>query len=110
MEKQIIGYKYYYSKPLYQAVTVLDSTGFSPNVIQRKGKVSNMPRMTVCAAVYDDDTMSFGVAVCSSKDQFVKAIGRNLAQERAINNPVLTVDIDEGVFFDAIFNLQNKYL
>lgn len=54
--------------------------------------VRKMPRVVV-ASVYDADTnsMSFGVATCSPKDTFNKEIGRNLAEERARNNPKLKI-------------------
>lgn len=54
--------------------------------------VRNAPRVTV-ASVYDpvENSMAFGVAVCSPKDVFKKSIGRSVAEERAKNKPVIKV-------------------
>ena len=61
------------------------------------GKLSNaskFPRVSICG-VYDDEeqTMTYGVALCSHKDIFNKSIGRELARERAYKNPYKVVNI-----------------
>lgn len=51
-------------------------------------KLKRVPRITICS-IFDPDkkALTFGVSRCSSKDTFVKSIGRELAFERALNNP-----------------------
>ena len=84
--------KYYYSKPAYKVMVeaLTDGSGkivFIPDKrVQSKAK--RVHRITV-ASVYDDvnNTLSFGVSVCSPKDVFSKFKGRELAYIRALNNP-----------------------
>lgn len=85
--------KYYYSKPAYVTYmrTLLDGHGEVLMVSDRnlKQKAKRVPRICV-ASVYDrkNDIMYFGVSVCSTKDIFKKAIGREIAYYRALHMPV----------------------
>ena len=57
-------------------------------------KLKRVPRITICS-IFDPGkkTLTFGVSRCSSKDTFVKSIGRKLAFERALNNPYKTIHV-----------------
>lgn len=57
-------------------------------------KLKRVPRITICS-IFDPDkkTLTFGVSRCSSKDTFVKSIGRKLAFERALNNPYKIIHV-----------------
>lgn len=82
--------RFYYSPALRQAthsVLINPRTG----EVTATGYLKNpkdFPRLTICG-VFDPEKgiLSFGVACCSPQDQFVKAIGRKIAEERARNNP-----------------------
>ena len=87
--------KYYYSSAMCMGYypCVFDSHG---DVIHwgvtKTTKSKKLPRITV-ASVYDKDnnSMYFGVAICSPKDNFKKSEGRKIAYERAMNNPNVVV-------------------
>lgn len=55
-------------------------------------EILNNPRVTICG-IYDEEKeiMSFGISVCSTKDQFIKRIGREIAQNRAENKPYMKI-------------------
>jgi TPP-dependent 2-oxoacid decarboxylase len=57
--------------------------------------VKDLPRMAVCS-VYDSEKqiMSFGVAVCSHKDNFCRKTAREMSYKRAKENPVHVTNID----------------
>ena len=57
-------------------------------------KLKRVPRITICS-IFDPGkkTLTFGVSRCSSKDTFVKSIGRKLAFERALNNPYKIIHV-----------------
>lgn len=102
--------KYYYSKPVHIRTTQImtDAQGEAlylyPSVSQ---VVRTLPRVTV-AAVYDpkENSMCFGMAVCSPKDVFKKSIGRKLAEDRARIKPnVRVVNIKRG----CIRSVSKKY-
>ena len=59
------------------------------------GKKKSTPRVTICS-IYDSDksTLSFGVSRCSTKDIFNKKLGRKLVLERAENNPIDVMHIE----------------
>lgn len=88
--------KFYYSKATYKVMMEAwtDDNGnviFIPDKIM-PGKLEKLHRITV-ASVYDkkNNTLSFGVAICSPRDLFSKKIGRELAYSRAISNPAKKV-------------------
>ena len=88
--------KYYYSKPAYVKYmrTLLDGQGKVCYISEKFDykKAKRIPRVCV-ASVWDKDTriMQFGVAVCSPKDNYKKAIGRQLAYTRALAQPAKRV-------------------
>ena len=92
----MIEIKYYYSKPTHirHLPVFTDAKGDVIAICETLAskRVKTLPRITV-ASVYDTDTrtMTFGVSVCSPKDQFVKEVGRQLAKERALTKPANTV-------------------
>lgn len=102
--------KYYYSAPAH-LVTLPALTDDNGNVLyvydKISAKVKRFPRITV-ASVYDPDNnvMKFGAAVCSPRDLFVKKIGRDLAEERANNNPEITIT---GINRKKIREASKKY-
>jgi len=74
--------KFYYSKPVHVRLipVMTDSQGEVNFVFNSVSQiVRTLPRVTV-ASVYDpiNNTMSFGVSVCSPKDTFKKKEGRKL--------------------------------
>lgn len=58
-----------------------------------KSKKQKAKRITV-AGVLDDNkgTINIGLAACSHKDQFNKAIGRNIASGRAFKTPFIQLE------------------
>lgn len=61
------------------------------------GKPRRVPRITICS-IFDPNkkTLTFGVSRCSSKDIFVKSIGRELAFERALTNPYKIIHVSDN--------------
>lgn len=60
------------------------------------GKKKSTPRVTICS-IYDHvkKTLSFGISRCSAKDIFNKKIGKKLALNRAENNPIDVMHIED---------------
>lgn len=88
--------KYVYSPQVYRVEkdVYVDANGNQLRATKKTtSKAVSLPRYTVCSVLVDDDTLQFGVARCSPKDQFSKEIGRNLSYKRAINNPVCTIHV-----------------
>lgn len=85
--------KYYYSEPINDTrVVVIGQTWYAKYIRTKK-----YPRMTICSILNrDTNTLRIGWSICSAKDKFVKEVGRQIAYERAKNNPnkVLTVGKD----------------
>lgn len=104
--------KYYYSKPVHVRLLpcMTDAQGeplfvFKDESISRI--VRTVPRVTV-ASIYDpvENTMRFGVAICSPKDTFKKCIGRKLAEDRARIKPsIVIVGIKKG----CVRNVSKRY-
>lgn len=87
--------KYYYSAPvnLVRIPALADENGNVLFVYDKISvKIKRMPRVTV-ASVYDpkENKMTFGAAICSPKDIFVKKIGRDLAEKRARQFPEISI-------------------
>lgn len=75
-----------------------------------------LPRVTICG-IFNDETqnITFGVARCDCKDNFVKSIGRKLAFERAKNSPYRTVFVHSltelsKVFMANAYDIENEVL
>ena len=60
-------------------------------------KLRRVPRITICS-IFDpkNKTLTFGVSRCSSKDTFVKSVGRKLAFERALTRPNKTIHFSDN--------------
>jgi len=87
--------KFYYSEATHLAyIPVLtDGKGEAMFILGKKmAKIKKIPRVTV-ASVYDPktNTMTFGTAICSTKDLFKKSIGREIAEKRARQFPEITI-------------------
>lgn len=83
--------KFYYSAPVHiRHLPVLTNDNGDVLYVYEKteSESKRVPRVTV-ASCYDPETrtMTFGVAVCSVKDVFIKRIGRELAEKRAKESP-----------------------
>ena len=103
--------KYYYSRPVYVKYirTLVDGQGEVLYVSDKEShtKLKKIPRVCV-ASVYDHDnnTMFFGVSICSPKDQFKKEVGRDIAYKRALKMPVKVTRIKAGA---KIRNVSVRY-
>lgn len=106
--------RYYYSEALMEgnANVVLDATGLIIDFYNIRKPVPK-PRITICG-IWDTEknTMSYGAAICSPEDQFVKKTGRMLAYERALSNPIRVIDIPRGrvseTFMTHAVDLETK--
>lgn len=96
--------RYYYSLPLVKTDVIAVESDFLINncifnpesIIGVNKSLKPMPRVTICSILdTDEETLSFGAAYCSSKDRFVKEIGRQLSYERALNNPMRVVSVKD---------------
>ena len=94
---------------------VLNNTGdiVASGALKTKYK---FPRVSICG-VYDNEnqTMTYGVALCSHKDVFKKNIGRELSRKRAYENPYRIVDIHPSqsvpdVFMTHAMDIENEVL
>ena len=91
--------KFYFSKD-FKLANMEVFLGTNNTVIATGNIVSKLrriPRITICS-IFDPDkkTLTFGVSRCSSKDTFVKSIGRELAFKRAVNNPYKTIHVSDN--------------
>lgn len=88
--------RFYYSMPtVTREVEMVDGVGYDPFAIIRMSKAKTpCRRITICSTLNkENQTLSFGVAVCSPGDKFVREEGRRIAYERAINNPIRVVPV-----------------
>ena len=102
--------KYYYSTPVHIRTipVVTDAQGipvYIPNA--EPITVKALPRIAV-AAIWDTVTnrMTFGSAVCSPKDTFIKIVGRDIAYKRALEKPEATVLITKK---NRISSVSKRY-
>lgn len=107
--------KYFYEKPSFTEVrkTIYGEYG----IPQTTTVLSNKPnkRLTACG-IYDSDTnvLSIGITICSPNDTFIKDVGKKLAYERAVSNPIMRVNLLKGervsdVFFDLARDFCKRY-
>lgn len=84
--------RFYYGPELYKA-EVLYAPAINQVVLTNK-KTTPLPRITICG-VLDTETnvLSFGAAVCSSKDRFERKKGRELSEQRALTCPLQKVSV-----------------
>jgi len=93
--------RYYYSLPIVKTEAIAAESylfvdgGYNPNAILAISKsLKPQPRITICSILdTDDETLSFGAALCSKRDRFCKKIGRELSYNRALNNPMRVVSV-----------------
>lgn len=69
------------------------------------------PRISICG-VLDTETniLKIGCARCSPKDQFIKKIGRKLAYDRALSNPMVTLTLTDGEVMSHVFFQEARHL
>ena len=109
--------KFYHSAPnqLRKGVFLADAGGKVLYVFDGSEFVKNLPRVTICS-ILDGNTLSFGYATCSSKDQYIKKRGQTIAKARAILKPYKTITIESNTnikdvsakMVDEIFDLETK--
>lgn len=89
--------RFYYSLPMVKATVVMveGSVFDTDNILGYYSHTKTpLPRITICSVLNKEtNTLSFGVAFCSSKDRFVKKIGREISYKRALENPILTLPV-----------------
>ena len=91
--------KFYFSKD-FKLANMEVFLGTNNNILAVGNIVSKArrgPRITSCS-IFDPDkkTLTFGVSRCSSKDTFVKSIGRKLAFERALASPYKIIHVSNN--------------
>lgn len=112
----MIKEKYFHSDSLCikEIRVITDSNG---NILYHEDDdqkfIRYVPRYTVCS-LWDteNNTLSFGVAVCSSKDTFVKKKGNEIAYNYALTKPykvINNVDSIEKVKRVTAFLLNRIY-
>ena len=89
--------RFYYSAPVVTAtVAMIETSEFDPDAVLGFWSTSRkpLPRITICAVFNEkDSTLSFGAALCSAKDRFIKKVGREIAEQRARTNPMKVVPV-----------------
>ena len=91
--------KFYFSKD-FKLANMEVFLGTNNNILAVGNIVSKprrVPRITICS-IFDPDkkTLTFGVSRCSSKDIFVKSVGRKLAFERALASPYKIIHVSNN--------------
>ena len=108
--------KYYYSKPL-----IFFSAAHVPQLNQTVApvqKCQESERYTIAAVLNEEaGTISFGIAICSPDDRFERKIGRELAEKRANESPLLVIkDYDPStrqfgkIALDVAKSIELQYL
>lgn len=110
--------KYYFSKD-FKIANMEVLLGTNDTIIATGnfvGQFTRIPRITICG-IFDpfEKTLTFGVARCSTKDTFVKAIGRDLAYKRAITEPYKVVSVPDNekiskVFINTCLEIENEIM
>ena len=106
--------RFYYG----QEHTFVEILGVMNSVSERVGLIGNYrvvgkaPRVSICG-VWDTETntMSFGVARCSSRDTFNKKVGKELARERATKSPYKIVKFTgspRNVFESTVRDIEDE--
>lgn len=113
-----MGIKYYYSAPMQirSGLFLADANGTWINSLPIKSQlVKSLPRVVICS-VLDGNTLSFGYATCSSKEQYSKKRGQRISYARAIGKPYKVVELEDiktihevsANIIDEIFDLETK--
>lgn len=104
--------RYFYSEPysLASVKYVTDGEGFLVDPIEDAVFERHCPRLTICG-IWNTETnvMTFGIATCSKNDVFTKRIGRELSYERAMNNPVKSIDLDESNISEQFLTVAREF-
>lgn len=97
--------KYYYSEDLHLAKmnVVVNSNHYILSTTDAYD-YKPLPRLTICG-VYDNEehTMTYGVAICSSKDVFKRKIGQKISYDRAFIKPYRIVKINPSDKISELF-------
>jgi len=107
--------RFFYSKPVNRTYF----TGYTDpymgnlkeaNAVVRATKTIQLPRICICG-IFDKDTnrISFGISRCSHKDQFVKKIAKDLARQRAIENPYAVIEVGDNKIYDVFISYSRKF-
>lgn len=102
--------KYYYSKGYRKALidVIVDETD---HIVHHGAKygVFSLPRVTICG-IYDDEahTMSYGVARCSSRDEFKREFGQRISYGRAVKRPYRVIQIQPTDKISEVFIANAK--
>ena len=98
--------KYYFSND-FKVANMEVLLGTNNTVIATSGIISKprrIPRITICGILDSTkNTLAFGVSRCSTKDSFVKSIGRDLSYQRATTNPYKVVSIPNNTKISELF-------
>lgn len=89
--------RFYYTDPMYESeVKMLFLDDKTPVAYKKPMNKLAFPRLTICG-IWDTDknTMSYGVAKCCFKDRFEKKVGRRLAYNRALEDPIRVIKISD---------------
>lgn len=110
--------RYYYSTDLNVSSLEILTTNFGEIVATSDTftELRKIPRITICGILdTENNTMSFGVARCASKDIFEKSIGRNYAKKRAEQKPYRVVSVKKNdrisdIFMDNAQKIEEEVL
>lgn len=112
-----MGIKYYYSAPtqVRLAYFLAGTNGEPIYMLNQTEFVKNLPRITICS-ILNGNLVSFGYAVCSSKDQYVKKIGQQISYARALKKPYVVYELENisdihevsKRVIDEIFEVESK--
>lgn len=102
--------KFYYSTPVHiRTINIFTDAEGNPMYIPdcKPLNVKPVPRITV-ATIWntEDNTMRFGVSVCSPKDTFKKEIGRDLAYNRAKDSAEISIKLTKR---NKIRDISKRY-
>ena len=91
-----MGIKYYYSAPTQIRIGyfLAEDSGHPIYMLNNTKFFKNLPRVTICS-ILDGNQVSFGYSVCSSKDQYVKKLGQQIAHARALKKPYAVYKLDD---------------
>ena len=110
--------RYYYGKNFKLANLEL-ILGNNNNIIvagKVTGNIKPIPRVTISGRFNpDDNTISFGVSRCSTKDVFVKSTGKELSYARAKDTPYKVIKVRGGDkisdrFIDSCLEIEEEVL
>ena len=110
--------RYYYGKN-FKLANLEVILGNNNNIIAAgkvTGKIKPITRVTICGIFNpDDNTISFGVSRCSTKDVFVKSTGKELSYARAKDTPYKVIKVRGGDkisdrFIDSCLEIEEEVL